>query len=95
MICPTEMPLALKPGPEMLTPLTVTLELAEFVSVAERLALVPTLTFPNAKVEELVLSVPGAVTVKVAAALVTLPAVLLTDTEKCALLSETVSTGVA
>ena len=94
MICPKEMPLALKPGPEMLTPLIVTLELPEFVSVAERLLLVPTLTFPNAKVEELKLSVPGAVTFSVAAALVTLPAVLLTNTVNCAPFAEVVSAGV-
>jgi hypothetical protein len=85
---------AVKPGPEMTTLLTVTLELPELVSVAERLLLVPRVTLPNVKVEELGLTVPGAVTVKVAAALVTLPAELLTRTVNCTPLSAVVSAGV-
>jgi hypothetical protein len=54
----------------------------------------PMLTFPKFKVDELELSVPGAVTVRVAAVLVTFPAELVTTSAKCAPLSAVVSAGV-
>ena len=48
-ICPTEMPLRLKPAPEMLKLEMVTSELPEFVSVIESVLPLPMPTFPNVK----------------------------------------------
>jgi hypothetical protein len=53
---PADTPLALKPGPEMLTFEIVTLELPAFVSVAVRRLLLPVFTFPKLKLVGLALS---------------------------------------
>ena len=94
MICPVEIPLTLKPGPEMLALATVTLEPPEFVRVAESVLLLPTSTLPKLRLDELGLSVPGTLTISVATALVAVPAELLTTTLNWAPLSELVSEGV-
>ena len=54
--CPTEVPLTLNPGPEMLTLEIVTLEFPEFVSFAESVLLLPTLTLPKLKADTFALS---------------------------------------
>lgn len=95
MICPLETPLALKPAPERLTLETVTLEAPESVRVVEIVLLLPTLMLPKLRFEELRLKVPGVdVTVRVAVALVTLPAEFETATANCAPLSVLVVAGV-
>jgi len=95
MICPLETPLALKPAPAMLTLETVTLEPPVLVRVVERALLLPTLTLPKLRLEELRLKVPGVdVTVRVAAALVALPAEFETVTTNCDPLSVLVVAGV-
>src|SRR5258707_437955 len=88
-ICPVDTPLTLKPAPEMLTLEMVTLELPEAVSVAESVLLPFTTTFGKFKLDTLEVSCPdAALTVRIAALLVTLPALLLTRTVNCAPLSE-------
>jgi hypothetical protein len=74
----------------------VILELPEFVKVTLRLLLLPTFTLLKLRLEALGVSAPGAaaLTVRVAALLVTLPAELVTNTVNCAPLAEVVSAGV-
>ena len=94
-IRPEETPLAVKPAPETVTPETVTVELPAFVSVTLSELLLETFTLPKLKDEELALRRSVEVlTVSVAALLVTLPALLLTDTVNLALLFAAVSAGV-
>src|SRR5579863_3608200 len=92
---PEETPVALKPAPETVTFEIVTLELPAFVSVTDRVLLLDTFTLPKLKEDELELrrSVE-ALTVRVAALLLALPALLLTATVNYALLSVVVSAGV-
>ncbi len=95
MICPLETPLSLKPAPEMLTLETVALEPPVLVSVVESVLLLPTFTLPKLRLEELKLKVAGVdVTVRVAAALCTLPAEFETVTTNCDPLSVLVVAGV-
>src|SRR5580704_12454256 len=94
-ISPEETPDALKPAPETVTVEIVTLEFPAFVSVTLCVALLDTLTLPKLSEEELELrSSVDALTERVAALLVALPAALLTATVNCALLSVVVSAGV-
>jgi hypothetical protein len=73
----------------------VTVELPVFVSVALWLLLLFTLTLAKGKAEALEISCPeSALTVRLAALLVTLPAELLTVTLNCDPLSELVVAGV-
>jgi hypothetical protein len=58
MICPVEMPLALKPDPEMLTRESVTLDVPVLVSVVESGLLLPMRTLPKARFDVLDLSTP-------------------------------------
>ena len=94
---PLDRPLILKPAPE---PEKVTLEvvilaLPELVNVTLWLLVVPILTLPKLKVDALAVSCPGtALTVRVAALLITLPAELLTVIENCEPLSAAVVIGV-
>jgi hypothetical protein len=94
--CPVDTPLVAKPAPEMLTLEMVTLELPEFVTVVLMVEFPPTVTFPNVKLEGLTvrLEVEVAPTVRVALALVTLPAELVTMALKRAPLSEALDAGV-
>src|SRR5215472_4995554 len=94
---PAETPLSLKPAPEMVTPEIVTFELPEFVRVNVRELVLPVLTLPKFKLVGLALSryVAAALTVRVAAVLVTLPAELLTATVNCSPLSVVAVGGVA
>ena len=93
--CPLLMPLTLKPVPVTLIPDTVTLELPLFERVVFRLLVAPTFTFPKLKLVGLALSESvAAFTVRVAALLVALPALLETTTVNCAPLSAVVSEGV-
>ena len=79
----------------MLTLETVTLEPPELVRVVESALLLPMLTLPKLRLEELRLKVPGVdVTVRVAAALVALPAEFETVTTNCDPLSVLVVAGV-
>src|ERR1700730_2692633 len=87
---PIEIPFTLKPAPETVTLEMLTLEPPELVSVTDWVLLLATFTFPKVTLEALGLSWPGAVTVRVAALLVTLPAELLTTTVNCAPLSAVV-----
>src|ERR1700675_158202 len=81
IMSPLGTPLALNPGPEMLTLEMVMLELPESVNVKVWLLVVPTFTFPKLKFDALAVNCPGmALTVRVAALLVALPAELLTVT---------------
>jgi hypothetical protein len=94
-ISPEETPAALKPAPETVTFETVTLEFPAFVSVTVFVLLLDTFTLPKLKDDELELrSSDDALTVSIAALLVAVPAVLLTATLNCALLSAAVSAGV-
>jgi hypothetical protein len=95
MMSPEEMPVALNPAPEMVTLEIVTGEFPAFVSVTALVLLLDTFTFPKLKDDELELRrCVAAFTVSVAALLVALPALLLTATVNCALLSVVVSAGV-
>jgi hypothetical protein len=92
---PVETPLALKPAPEMLTLEIVTFEVPALVSVTFWLPLLDTFTLPKCKAVELALRTSvAALTVSVDELLVALPALLLTVTVNCALLSVVVSAGV-
>ena len=83
-IWPEETPLAVYPAPEMVTLETVTLEFPPLVKVTERLLLLPMLTVEKFKAVVLGVScMVEAVTVRVAALLVTLPPALLTVTVNC------------
>jgi hypothetical protein len=94
-ISPDGTPVALKPAPETVTFEIVILELPAFVSVTDLVLLLETFTLPKLKEDELELSTSDEVlTVSVAALLVALPALLLTATLNCALLSVAVSAGV-
>ena len=95
-ISPLETPVTLNPAPAIVTLEIVIVEFPALVNVAVRLPLLDTFTLPKPKLVELELSnTVDAVTVSVAALLVALPALLLTMTVNCALLSEVVSAGVA
>ena len=95
-ISPADTPLAVKPGPEIVTFEIVILELPELVNVTPRLLLLLMSTFPKLRADALATSRPGgtALTVRIAALLVALPAVLLITTVNCAPLDEVVSAGV-
>lgn len=84
------------PAPEMVTLEMVTSEFPPFVKVTGRTLLLPILTFEKFKLDWLALriNVPAAVTVSVAALLVTLPTLLVTVTVNCAPLSAVVVAGV-
>jgi hypothetical protein len=94
--CPVDTPLVAKPAPEMLTLEIVVLEVPELLSVVWMLEFVPTVTFPKAKLEGLAvrLEVGAGLTVRVAVALATLPAELVTIALKSAPLSEVLVAGV-
>jgi hypothetical protein len=96
MIYPLEMPEAVKPAPEVVTAATVMLTLPKLVKFTLRLLFLVTITLPKLKLPVLGVSPPGvaALTVSVAALLVTLLAELLTTTVNCAPVSEVVSAGV-
>ena len=92
---PLEVPLTVYPAPETLTFEMVTLEFPAFVKVTPRVLLLPILTLPNDRLDELAFSSRvAAVTVNIAALLVVLPALLVTTTVNCALLSAVVVAGV-
>jgi hypothetical protein len=92
---PAGRPLAVKPGPAMMTLEMLILAVPELVNVTPKTLLLPTLTLPKLRVEVLTVSGPaGALTVRVAELLVTLPAELLTVTSNCMPLSEVVVAGV-
>jgi hypothetical protein len=92
---PADTLLELKPAPEAPTLEIVTLELPEFLSDTARVLIALVLTFPKFKVVGLALSTKvEAFIVRVAALLVTLPAVLLTTAVNCAPLSAVVVAGV-
>ena len=95
-ICPVDTPVAPNPAPAMLTLEMVTLALPELVTVAGMVDFVPMVTVPNPKLEGFTvrLDVGAALTVRVALALVTLPAELVTTALKRAPLSEVVVAGV-
>ena len=95
-ISPVDMPLVLKPGPEILTLETIMLELPVLLNVTARVLLLPTLTLLKFKVDALAVSCPKEVelTVRGAAVLVTLPAELLTITLNWLPLSEVVVAGI-
>ena len=94
--CPTDMPLTLNPAPDTLTFETVMLDVPEFVKTTFCALLVPTVTFPKLMLRVFGVSATGgaALTMRVAALLVALPAVLLTTTVNCAPLFAVVSAGV-
>ena len=92
---PAGRPLAVKPGPAMMTLERWILAVPELVKVTPKTLLPPTLTLPKLRVEVLAVSGPGgALTVRVTELLVTLPAELLTVTLNCTPLSEVVVAGV-
>jgi hypothetical protein len=95
-ICPVDTPLAPNPAPAMLTLEMVTLAVPELVTVAGTVDFAPMVTVPKAKLEGFTvrLAVGAALTVRVALALVTLPAELVTIALKRAPLSEVVVAGV-
>jgi hypothetical protein len=85
----------LNPAPVTTTFEIVTMEFPELVSVTLLVTLFKTVTVPKARLVELLLNWElGELTVKTAAVLVALPAVLPTTTVNCAALSETVVAGV-
>ncbi len=80
---PLDKPLALKPGPEMLSPEMVMLALLELVSVTLLLLLAPTFIAPKLKVEGVTVNwLATALTVRVAGLLVAVPAELLIHNSK-------------
>src|ERR1700719_194976 len=92
---PEDTLLALKPAPEAPIPEIVTLELPEFFSVTPSVLVAPVSILPKLKLAGLTLSARvEALTVSVAALLVTLPSVLLTATVNNAPLSVLVVAGV-
>ena len=94
-ICPVVTPLAVNPAPEMLTLETVTFEFPAFVNVTLSMLLLPMLTFAKPKLVVLALSRNvAAFTVRVAALLVTLPALFVTVTVNWSPLYEAVVAGV-
>jgi len=94
-ISPEETPETLNPAPETVTFEIVTVEFPAFVSVTFCVPLLDTFTLPKLTDEELEFSKRvEAVTVSTAALLVALPALLVTATVNCALLSAVVSAGV-
>jgi len=95
-ICPVDTPLAPKPAPEMLTLEMVMLAVPELVTVAGMVDFAPMVMVPKAKLEGFTvrLAVGAALTVRVALALVTLPAELVMMTLKRDPLSEVVVAGV-
>ena len=94
-MAPEEIPEALKPGPETVTFEIVTLEFPVFVSVTLCLLLLDTFRLPKLKEDELEFSRNvAALTVRMAALLDAMPAVLLTATVNCELLSAVVSASV-
>jgi hypothetical protein len=79
-ISPEETPLALNPAPETVTHEIVMLEFPAFVSVVDCVALLDTFTLPKLKEDALELRRSDeALTVRIAALLVALPALLLTS----------------
>lgn len=100
VVCPgfsmtPEAPVALKPAPDTVTVEIVTRELPAFVSVTVCVPLLGMVTLPKLREEALELrSSDEALTVRIAALLVALPAPLLTATVNLALLSVAVSAGV-
>jgi hypothetical protein len=92
---PEETPVALNPAPETVTLEIVTLEFPAFVSVTVLATSLDTFTLPKLKEDELGFrSRVDASTERIAALLWTLPALSLTTTVNCALLSAVVSAGV-
>ena len=93
---PADTPVEMKPGPEIVTFEIVILELPEFVNVMPRTLLLPMFTLPKLSADVLAVSAPGgtALTVRIAALLVTLPTELVTTTENAAALSAIVSAAV-
>jgi len=94
-ISPEDMPEALKPAPETVTVEIVTLEFPAFVRVMAWVQLLDTFTLPKFKEDELELRSNGeALTVRIAALLTALPALLLTAAVNWALFSVVASAGV-
>jgi hypothetical protein len=92
---PLDMPLTLKPGPEMLSFEIVMFALLELVSVTLLLLLAPTFIDPKLKVEGLTVNwLATALTVRVAGLLVMLPDAFITSTVNLAPLSAMVVAGV-
>jgi hypothetical protein len=100
VVCPgfsitPEAPLALKPGPDTVTAEIVTTELPAFVSVTDCVPVFGMVTLPKLKEDALELRISDeALTVRIAALLVALPAPFVTATVNFALLSVVVSAGV-
>jgi hypothetical protein len=93
--CPDDIPLAANPAPLTLSPESVTLPVPVFVRVAGKIAELPTFTLAKLKLLGFTESSRvEALTVSVAALLVTVPAGLLTATVNCSPLSEVVVAGV-
>ena len=93
-IVPADTPLALKPAPEMRTFEMITLALPEFVSVTVCWVLLETSTEPKFKLLVLAFRIYVPFTVRAAALLTTLLALLPTLTMNCEPLSEMVTAGV-
>ena len=94
-ICPVETPLAANPAPAIVTPNMVTSAFPALVNVTPKLPLLPMVTLVKSKLVVLAFrSNVAALTVSVAALLVTLPEELLTVTLNEAPLSEVVVAGV-
>jgi hypothetical protein len=94
-ISPEDTPEALKPAPETVTLETVIVALPALVSVTFCVPLLATVTLPKLTADELEFSKRvEVVTVSTAALLVAVPALLLTTTVNCAVLSAAVSAGV-
>ena len=92
---PADIPLALKPAPETATFETVTFAVPAFVSVAVCVLLLETLTLPKLRLVELAFTIKvPLLTVRIAALLVVLPALLLTTTLNCEVLSDAAGAGV-
>jgi hypothetical protein len=91
---PAETPLAVKPGPPIVTFETVTLELPA-LNVTLKMLVAPVFTLPKLRVDALAVRRPGvALTASVAVLLVTLPVELLTITANRLPLSVIVVGGV-
>ena len=94
-IVPLGTPLALKPAPDTVIPDIVTVDVPVLVSVTVLVPVLGMFTLPKASEDalEFSTSVPP-LTVRIAELLFAVPALLLTVTANCALLSPVVSAGV-
>jgi hypothetical protein len=95
IMVPEDMPLALKPAPEMLMFEIVTLPVPEFVNMTVCMLAVDTATLPKLKLVALALRIEvGEFTVSTAALLVAVPAEFDTPTVNCEALSVLAAPGV-